>query len=366
MHKSVLLLFPYSMKMLHKSQIKKTNKNSIVLGIIALTIIAVFWGLKLGFISLAWDDLIKVGYYLLGIADDNSVNPDIVDVALELRLPRILLAACVGMGLTLSGIIMQAVVRNPLADPYILGVSSGASLGATLAIFFGVGSFFGAQFIGICAFIGAFGVSLLVAFVSNLSGFKTSSGLLLSGMAISAICASFSSLVAYVGRNKEGMEAITYWLMGSVANARLENVLVLMLVIMILFAFFLTQTRNMNIMLQGYEAAMTLGLDIRKLKNQYLLLNGLLVGFIVFNSGMIGFIGLIIPHLVRLIFGSNHNNLLPIAVAFGGLIAVFMDIVSRTIIRGIDIPLGVIFALLGAPCFIYLLIKQNYRFGAEP
>ena len=366
MHKSVLLLFPDFMKMLCRSQIKKTKTKSIVFGIVALTIIAVFWGLKLGFISLPWDDLIKIIYFLFGMDDGKGISPYLVDVVLELRLPRILLAACVGMGLTLSGIIMQAVVRNPLADPYILGVSSGASLGATLAIFLGVGSFLGSQFIGICAFIGAFGVSLLVAFVANLSGFKTSSGLLLSGMAISAICASFSSLVDYVGRNKEGMEAITYWLMGSVANARLENVIVLMLVIMLLLVFFLTQTRNMNIMLQGYEAAMTLGLDITKLKNRYLLLNGLLVGFIVFNSGTIGFIGLIIPHLVRLAFGSNHKKLLPIAVALGGLLAVVMDILSRTIIKGIDIPLGVIFALLGAPCFIYLLIKQNYRFGAEP
>ena len=303
--------------------------------------------------------------YVLSGLELSSINKDLLDVVFDLRFPRILLAACVGSGLTLSGIIMQAIVNNPLADPYILGVSSGASLGATIAIFFGVGSCLGAQSIGVCAFVGAFIVSLLVVFVSKMSGFKTSSGLLLSGMAISAICASASSLVAYLGRNKEGMEAITYWLMGSVANAKMESILVLMGLVICVFIYFIHQTRNLNIMLQGYEAAMTLGLDITKLKNKYLLLNGLLVGFIVFNAGTIGFIGLIIPHVVRLVFGSNHKTLLPLAVVLGGFLSVVMDIMSRTIIKGIDIPLGVIFALSGAPCFIYLLLKQNYRFWAE-
>ena len=118
-------------------------------------------------------------------------------------------------------------------------------------------------------------------------------------------------------------------------------------------------------MLQGYEVAMTLGLDINKIRNKYLVLNGLLVGFIVYNSGTIGFVGLIVPHIVRLVFGANHKRIIPIAVSFGGLFAVVMDIVSRTLIKGIDIPLGVIFSLLGAPCFIYLLLKQSYRFGAD-
>ena len=246
-----------------------------------------------------------------------------------------------------------------------MGVSSGASLGATCAIFLGLGAFLGAQAIGICAFIGAFAISLLVTYIADNSRTKSASNLLLAGMAVSAICASLSSLIAFVGRNKEGMEAITYWLMGNVANAKLGNVLILAVVVVCLAGYFMTQTRILNLMLTGYDSAMTLGVDLKRYIKRYLLLNGLLVGFIVFNSGTIGFIGLLIPHFVRLIFGSNHKKLLPVAVAFGGLVTVVMDILSRTLINGIDIPLGVVFSLIGAPCFIYMMLKQNYRFGAK-
>ena len=218
---------------------------------------------------------------------------------------------------------------------------------------------------GICAFIGAFAISLLVTYIADNSRSKSASNLLLAGMAVSAICASLSSLIAFVGRNKEGMEAITYWLMGNVANAKLGNVLILAVVVVCLAGYFMTQTRILNLMLTGYDSAMTLGVDLKRYIRRYLLLNGLLVGFIVFNSGTIGFIGLLIPHFVRLIFGSNHKKLLPVAVAFGGLVTVVMDILSRTLINGIDIPLGVVFSLIGAPCFIYMMLKQNYRFGAK-
>ena len=206
---------------------------------------------------------------------------------------------------------------------------------------------------------------MLVTYIADNSLSKSASNLLLAGMAVSAICASLSSLIAFVGRNKEGMEAITYWLMGNVANAKLGNVLILAVVVVCLAGYFMTQTRILNLMLTGYDSAMTLGVDLKKYIKRYLLLNGLLVGFIVFNSGTIGFIGLLIPHFVRLIFGSNHKKLLPVAIAFGGLVTVVMDILSRTLINGIDIPLGVVFSLIGAPCFIYMMLKQNYRFGAK-
>lgn len=347
-------------------KIKKYKLKYIVIFLVAFLLVSIFGGLKLGFIKVDCLTMVSVLFAGLGLFSVETVDADIIDVILQLRLPRILLAACVGMGLTMSGIVMQAVVKNPLADPYILGVSSGASLGATSAIFLGFGSFFGAQAIGVCAFIGAFVVSLLVTFIADFSSSKVeNNNLLLSGIAVSAVCSSISSLIAYFGSNKEGMEAITYWLMGNVANAKIENVIILLSIIILLFWYFLSQTRILNLMLVGHDAAMTLGVDLRHYIKRYLLLNGLLVGFIVFNAGTIGFVGLIVPHVVRLLFGSNHKKLFPVAVLFGGCIAVIMDIFSRTIIFGIDIPLGVIFALLGAPCFIYLLLKQNYRPGVN-
>ena len=344
------------------AQIKNIKVKYLLLLLFLTMLCMIILGLKLGFISLAWTEIVEILLIKAGILQATDISGDLVDVVWMLRMPRIILAACVGMGLTLSGIIMQAVVKNPLADPYILGVSSGASLGATCAIFLGLGAFLGAQAIGICAFIGAFAISLLVTYIADNSRTKSASNLLLAGMAVSAICAS---LIAFVGRNKEGMEAITYWLMGNVANAKLGNVLILAVVVVCLAGYFMTQTRILNLMLTGYDSAMTLGVDLKRYIKRYLLLNGLLVGFIVFNSGTIGFIGLLIPHFVRLVFGSNHKKLLPVAVAFGGLVTIVMDILSRTLINGIDIPLGVVFSLIGAPCFIYMMLKQNYRFGAK-
>ena len=284
--------------------------------------LAIISSLKLGFIFIDWQTIVSVFLNNVFNIHSTGFDPDLADIILKLRLPRILLAACVGMGLTLSGIIMQAIVKNPLADPYILGISSGASLGATIAIFLGLGSLLGTQAVGICAFIGALVISSLVIFISNMGSANNSVKLLLSGLALSAVCSSLSGFIVYLGRSKEGMESITYWLMGNVANAKLTHVLLL-------------------------------------------LLNGLLVGFIVFNAGTIGFIGLLIPHIVRTLFGANHHKTLPVAVLTGGLFAVIMDILSRTLIRGVDIPIGIIFALVGAPCFIYLMLQKSYRFGGN-
>ena len=183
------------------AQIKNIKVKYLFLLLSLTTLCMIILGLKLGFISLSWTEIIEILLIKAGIIASANVSSDLVDVVWLLRMPRIILAACVGMGLTLSGIIMQAVVKNPLADPYILGVSSGASLGATCAIFLGLGAFLGSQAIGICAFIGAFAISLLVTFIADNSRAKSASNLLLAGMAVSAICASLSSLIAFVGRN---------------------------------------------------------------------------------------------------------------------------------------------------------------------
>ena len=269
------------------------------------------------------------------------------------------------MALSLSGIVIQATVQNPLADPYILGISSGASLGATSAVFLGLGGIFGPQAIGFCAFIGALAVSAFVLMAAGSGTPGNSVKLLLSGMALNAVCSSLAGFIIYIGRDKEGMESITYWLLGNVANAKLGNVIVLLLLFLPVFFYFLSQRRILNLMLLGRESALTLGVDLNGYLPKFLLLNSLLVGFVVFNAGMIGFIGLVIPHMTRSVFGANHQKTLPIAVLFGGLSAVVMDILSRTMITGVDIPIGIIFALIGAPCFICLMLQKKYRFGGN-
>lgn len=351
---------------LEKNEIKKAKLSSLLSALALIFIISIIAGLKLGLVEVEWSTIINVLLFkLIGITTTGLQSED-VSVIYELRLPRVLLAAGVGMGLSLSGIVMQSIVQNPLADPYILGLSSGASLGATMAIFLGIADFFGVQFIGVSAFLGCLIVSSFIVYLVKTSTHSNNTvKLLLGGMALSAVCSSFSSFIVYIGSNKQGMESVTYWLMGSVANARLENAVVLLIIVVFVFIYFLTQSRNLNLLLLGNEQAIPLGCDMRPVVIKYLIINSILVGFIVFNSGTIGFVGLVIPHMVRSIFGSNHTKLLPVAVLFGGVFSVIMDILSRTILNGVDIPLGVTFAMIGAPCFIYLMTQRRYKFGGN-
>ena len=217
------------------------------------------------------------------------------------------------MGLSVCGVVMQAIVKNPLADPYILGVSSGASLGATVAIMLGVGAFLGAGSIGICAFAGAFGISLLVLLLSNIGGRSNSIKLLLAGMALSSVCSAFSSFVVYFANDKEGMQTLTYWLMGSLAGAKWQNLFFLFPIVLVSVLFFWTQYRSLNLMLLGDEVSITLGTDLHRRRQGYLLLTSLVIGFVVYASGMIGFVGLVIPHLVRMLFGTDHKKLIPLS-----------------------------------------------------
>lgn len=287
------------------------------------------------------------------------------DIIWILRLPRIVLAIFVGAGLSVCGVVMQAIVKNPLADPYILGVSSGASLGATAAILLGVGASLGNNYIGISAFIGAFFISLAVLFISNIGGRSNSIKLLLAGMALSAMTSSFSSLIIYFANDREGIESITYWLMGSLAGASWEELIVVGPIVLIAILFFWTQSRILNMMLFGDETAITLGRDLHKYRQVYLLVSSIIVGFAVYSAGMIGFVGLIIPHIVRIFVGTDHNKLLPISALLGAIFLVLADGLCRSIIPKTELPIGLLVSLIGGPVFVYLMVKKTYGFGGS-
>ena len=287
------------------------------------------------------------------------------DIVWFIRLPRIILAIGVGMGLSICGVVMQAIVKNPLADPYILGVSSGASFGATLAIMLGVGSIFGANAVGVMGFLGAFIISILVLVISNIGGRANSIKLLLSGMALSSICSAISSFIVYFAHDKEGMMSITYWLMGSLAGANWDSNLIILVIVFIFTLFFWSQHRIFNLMLLGDEVAITLGTDLQKYRYMYLLISSIIVGFVVYASGLIGFVGLIIPHIVRMIFGTDHKKLIPIAALLGSIFLIWADVLSRIIIPNSELPIGILISLIGSPCFIYLMIKKPYGFGGS-
>lgn len=343
------------------------NRNCFFICIIlfAVLIAMLFWALSIGSVKLPLEDIAGVIIRQLesDLPLDVTGRGPVHDIIWLLRLPRLVLAALVGCGLATCGVIMQAIVKNPLADPYILGISSGASLGATAAILLGVGVSLGENFVGIAAFTGAFAISLAVLFLSNMGSRSNSIKLLLSGMALSSVCGAFSSFIVYFANNREGMQTIAYWLMGSMAGAKWEAIAVIGPIVIAGVLFFWTQSRILNLMLLGDEAAITLGRDLHIYRQGYLLVSSLIVGFAVYSAGMIGFVGLIVPHVVRMLTGTDHNRLIPISALTGAIFLVLADGLCRIIIPRTELPIGILISLIGAPCFVYLMIKKTYGFG---
>lgn len=255
--------------------------------------------------------------------------------------------------------------KESLADPYILGVSSGAALGATAAIIFGIGKAFGSNAIGMCAFMGAFAVSVLVQIIASIGGRANSVRLLLSGMAISAVCSAFSSFIIYLSPNTEGIKTITFWLMGSLAGAEWKNIYVILPAMILVTIFFVSRSRILNLMLLGDEVAITLGRDLNKDRHVFLLFSSLMVGLAVYCAGMIGFVGLVVPHGVRMILGTDHRRLIPIAAVVGAIFMIWADVACRVLIPKGELPIGILISVIGAPCFLYLLMRRSYGFGEK-
>lgn len=349
---------------LFRGKVSYSVMTLLLLGILILSIVI---AITIGAVNISVKEVYQIILFkLFGIGNSEVLNSGpIHDVVWFIRMPRLILALAVGMGLSICGVVMQAIVKNPLADPYVLGISSGASLGATLSIMLGIGTLFGKNYIGVMAFIGAFGISIAVVTLANIGGRANSVKLLLSGMALSAICSSFSNFIVYFANDKEGMQTITYWLMGSLAGAKWENLVVMVPVVLLGGIFFWTQYRTLNLMLLGDETSITLGTDLHKWRQLYLLVSSAIVGFVVYSSGMIGFVGLIIPHMVRMFVGTDHKRLLPISALVGGIFLIWADVLCRIIIKGAELPIGILTSMIGAPCFIYLMTRKTYGFGGK-
>ena len=280
-----------------------------------------------------------------------------------IRLPRLILAIGVGVGLSVCGVVMQAIVKNPLADPYVLGVSSGAYLGATLAMLLGLGTILGGSAMGVLGCAGAFLVSLAVVGLANLGGRANAVKLLLAGSALSAVCSGFSNLFIFILNDDHAASAVVQWSMGSLAGADWQSNGVILPVVLAGTLFFWTQYRNLNLMLLGDESAVTLGTDLHRWRLVYLLVSALLVGFVVYKAGLIGFVGLLIPHVVRMVFGTDHKKLLPLSALLGAIFLVWADVLCRVVLPGNELPIGVLTSLVGAPAFVYLMARRKYGFG---
>lgn len=339
---------------------------TVILLLFLALIFSLLFAVTIGSSDIPFKDVYHVVFYkLFGIGDAAMGEGKIHDVVWFIRLPRLVLAAAIGMSLSICGVVMQAIVKNPLAEPYVLGISSGASLGATLSIMLGVGITFGSNYVGIMACLGAFLISIGVVALANIGGRATSVKLLLAGMALSSLCGAFSSFIVYFSNDQDGMKTVSYWMMGSLGGASWENNAVVVPISILGVLFFWTQYRTLNLMLLGDESAITLGTDLHPWRQLYLLVSSLMVGFAVYCAGVIGFVGLVIPHIVRILFGTDHKKLVPLCTLLGALFLLWADVLCRTLLERTELPIGILTSIIGAPVFIWLMVRKKYGFGGK-
>src|SRR5699024_3120764 len=270
----------------------------------------------------------------------------------------------IGAGLSLCGIVMQAVVQNPLAEPYLLGIPAGGYLGATIFIILGnsVISIFNGAGLAFTAFIGALFAAISVLFLASFKSNITTTKLILSGTIINALFTAIGNFVIVLSGTDNTISRVTYWMMGSLSSAKWESLPLPTIAVFTATIFFLTQYRILNTMLQGDETAITLGIRLNFYRKLYISLVALLTGILVSVCGIIGFVGLIIPHIARALVGPDHRRLIPVAVLIGGIFLIAVDILARTIIENTELPIGIFTSIVGAPFFAFIMIKKNYHF----
>ncbi|MBA3018677.1 MAG: iron ABC transporter permease [Proteobacteria bacterium] len=312
---------------------------------------AMFLGLSLG----SSENGVKaVWQSLSGARDADSMLSAII---WRIRFPRVVLAALVGATLSLGGLVFQALLRNPLAEAYILGISGGSAVGAIIGILMGLSRFPGVSF---TAFAGSMSTLLLIFLISSGQTILKKDSLLLSGVMINAFCSSIIMFLVSMTYDSR-LHNIMFWLMGDLSTADISQVGILAASILPCFVLIFCLSNSMNLLLLGKEMAQTMGVNIKFVTVTLLVATSFMVSATVCHCGLIGFVGLVIPHLLRLLFGPDHRVLVPACMLGGGAYMVFCDLLARVLPEQGEMPAGVITAMIGAPLFIFLLKRSDLR-----
>ncbi|MFI8745232.1 FecCD family ABC transporter permease [Pseudomonas sp. NPDC077186] len=332
----------------------------IVLGL--LLALALWLSLALGPVSLALDDTLRAALRLLGLplAGDAAVEQAELILA-QIRMPRTLLGLAVGMVLALCGVAMQGLFRNPLADPGLVGVSSGAALGAALAIvggaaFGGLPEAFAPYLLSACAFVGGLLVTALVYRLGRRDGQTSVATMLLAGIALTALAGAAIGLFTYLADDAT-LRTLTFWNLGSLNGASYARLWPLLLATAAVALWLPRRARALNALLLGESEARHLGFEVERLKRELVFCTALGVGAAVAAAGLIGFIGLVVPHLMRLLVGPDHRLLLPASALAGASLLLLADLAARLVLAPAELPIGIVTALIGAPFFLYLLVR---------
>ncbi|WP_085582766.1 MULTISPECIES: iron ABC transporter permease [unclassified Pseudomonas] len=291
--------------------------------------------------------------FAVGVPDWSAGQEHIVWL---IRVPRMLLGALVGAGLALIGAVLQAVTRNPLADPHLLGVTSGATLGAVIVVLH-VGEIVGLLTLPIAAFIGALSSMFLVLGIANRQGRLDSDRLLLCGVAVSFVMMAIANLLLFMGDHRAS-SAVMFWMLGGLGLARWDLLAVPALSALLGLILLLGMARPLNALMAGEQTAVTLGLNARSVRLRVFVIASLMTGVLVSISGSIGFVGLMVPHIARRLIGAEHRRLLPVCVLLGSVFLVWVDVAARTLIAPEDLPIGIATAALGGLFFIGLMRRR--------
>ena len=292
----------------------------------------------------------------LGVSTVGDWGRGQAQIVWQIRAPRVLLGALVGAGLALVGGALQAVTRNPLADPHLLGVSSGAVFGAVMVVLF-LGPFAGTFSLPLAAFAGALGSMLLVLGVASRGGRLESDRLLLAGVAVSFVVMALANLLLYTG-DPHAATSVMFWMLGGLGLAQWSLLWLPALGVLAGFALLITLARALNALMSGEQTAVSLGFDTRRVRAQVFVGCALLTGVLVSLSGAIGFVGLMLPHVARRLVGAEHRRLLPACALLGALFMVWVDVGARTLIAPQDLPIGIATAAIGGLFFIVLLRRK--------
>lgn len=282
-----------------------------------------------------------------------------------IRAPRVLLGLAVGAGLAVAGAVVQTLVRNALADPHLLGVSSGASVGATAVITTGLFAGAGVWALSFGAMIGALGAAILVFTIATLQGGITPLRLVLTGTVTASALSAIASFLVLRTNDSQAAQSVLFWLLGSLAGASWDKLWAPVIVVVLLTAAVFALHGWLDALAAGPDVAASLGIPIRTLRNVLFGVLAALVGTMVAVSGAIAFVGLVIPHVTRMLVGARHRVVLPAAALIGASFLVWVDVVARTSLRPTEIPLSVVTGVIGAPLFLLLLGRRRYRFGGS-
>lgn len=346
-------------------------KKQFVLTLFILILVlfcSFIYSLSIGVVNISYAEIIMILYYnIIDVESPNGQNllqSVAASVIFDLRLPRIIMAVLSGGALALGGVVMQALIRNPLADPYILGVSSGAAMGATASIILGMFSWFGLYGVSLGAFCGAILVTFTVFAITYTTGAgRNNTKLILAGTALNAICSASTSLLVYLAKDIDGIRDATFWIMGSMGKVTWSYLPFAAVVFCVLAVYFLYNFRILNTSLLGEDMALILGVSLERRRVLFLTAVAILVSMIVAATGIIGFVGLVIPHVVRIFCGNNHLKLLPYSMLGGAIYMLWCDVLARTVLVRTELPIGILTAFIGGPFFLYLMCSKKYGFG---